>query len=297
MKLIQLKYFQTVCYLGNNITRASETLHVTQPCISNAIVELEREFGVKLFQRVHKRLQLTKEGEKCLLSVEDILRKAENLSEQMSDLAKKKKYLNIGVTSMIGSLALPELLTEFQNAYPDIRLEIHELLTVNIVRLLENEILDLAIINTKSMPWANTTMIDVIPLYDIEYMFCTYPDNPLAKEPFVTYEMIVNEPLILLKSENTKDVIAVSRFTEHGLKPNVLFYLNQIDTLKSFIRKKCASSFLFNDMILPDSGLVGISFKEKDISSTGLAFKKNRYITNVAATFIEFTQKYPLKNN
>ena len=47
MTLIQLKYFQTICKY-NNITRASAELHVSQPSLSNAVKELEREFGVSL---------------------------------------------------------------------------------------------------------------------------------------------------------------------------------------------------------------------------------------------------------
>lgn len=293
MNLIQLEYFRMVCHSNNNITQAAEKLHVSQPCISSALKALEEEFGVKLFQRLNNRLQLTMEGNKFLLSAEEILTKAENLSEQMYDFSNKKKILNIGVTTMIGGIALSPLAADFQKTHPDVKLEISELLTINIIRFLENDVLDLGLITTKSIPYANTTMIDVIPLYEIEYLFCTYTDHPLAKEPFVTYDMLKDEPLILLKSENVKDTICVSRFAEHGLKPpNALFYINQIDTLKSFIRKKRASSFLFNSMIWPDTGLVGIPFDEHDYCSIGIAYKKNRYIPNVVAKFINYAKDY-----
>ena len=61
MTLIQLKYFQTICKY-NNITRASAELHVSQPSLSNAVKELEREFGVSLFTRRSRGLELTQEG-------------------------------------------------------------------------------------------------------------------------------------------------------------------------------------------------------------------------------------------
>ena len=60
MTLIQLKYFQTICKY-NNITRASAELHVSQPSLSNAVKELEREFGVSLFTRRSSGLELTPE--------------------------------------------------------------------------------------------------------------------------------------------------------------------------------------------------------------------------------------------
>ena len=69
MKLLQLKYFQTICKY-NNITRASNELHVSQPSLSNVIRDLEEEFDVTLFQRLSKGLSLTEEG-KVLLAHTD----------------------------------------------------------------------------------------------------------------------------------------------------------------------------------------------------------------------------------
>ena len=56
MTLSQLRYFVEVCRWGNNITRAGEELHISQPSISNAIKDLEQEFGVLLFKRTLREL-------------------------------------------------------------------------------------------------------------------------------------------------------------------------------------------------------------------------------------------------
>ena len=61
MTIDQLRYFQAVCTY-DSISRAAEILNISQPSISNAIANLENEFGVKLFTRYHKRLKLTDEG-------------------------------------------------------------------------------------------------------------------------------------------------------------------------------------------------------------------------------------------
>jgi DNA-binding transcriptional LysR family regulator len=53
MNLMQLKYFSTVCETGT-VSAASEILHISQPSLSNAIKEMETEFGVKLFFRKHR---------------------------------------------------------------------------------------------------------------------------------------------------------------------------------------------------------------------------------------------------
>ena len=61
MKLQQLRYFVTACRLCS-ISRAAETLHISQPSVSMAIRELEREFGVSLIARRYQGFALTEEG-------------------------------------------------------------------------------------------------------------------------------------------------------------------------------------------------------------------------------------------
>ena len=56
-----LKYFLTVAEL-NNITQAAERLHITQPTLSRQIIELEKELGVKLFDREKRQMHLNKAG-------------------------------------------------------------------------------------------------------------------------------------------------------------------------------------------------------------------------------------------
>ena len=77
MKLLQLKYFYTVCRYGS-ITKAADKLFVSQPTISFCIKELEEEFGVKLFHRKHNRLRLTVEGQFFCEKVKYILQSVDS---------------------------------------------------------------------------------------------------------------------------------------------------------------------------------------------------------------------------
>ena len=66
MKLLQLKYFLTICEYSN-ISRAADKLHVSQPSLTAAMKSLEQEFGITLFHRQSRGLILTEEGEIILL--------------------------------------------------------------------------------------------------------------------------------------------------------------------------------------------------------------------------------------
>ena len=78
MKLKQLEYFQTICKY-NNITRAAEELHISQPSLSGVIRELEEEFQVPLFHRLSKGLIPTEQGTVLLEEAALVLGQAQHL--------------------------------------------------------------------------------------------------------------------------------------------------------------------------------------------------------------------------
>ncbi|NLO32727.1 MAG: LysR family transcriptional regulator, partial [Candidatus Hydrogenedentes bacterium] len=102
MTLLQLKYFQSVCRY-DSVSKAAESLNISQPAISIAIKELEEEFGVSLFIRDKKRLVLTTEGTFFLNKVSEIQPQIDSLSRLMADLGNKERVLNLSVIPMSGS--------------------------------------------------------------------------------------------------------------------------------------------------------------------------------------------------
>lgn len=84
--LLQLKYFCTACELGN-VTKAAEKHFVTQPTVTAAIRELEKEYGIQLLERKGKTLSLTPEGNIFYQNARLLLYHAQELDRQMQDLA------------------------------------------------------------------------------------------------------------------------------------------------------------------------------------------------------------------
>ena len=108
MNLVQLKYFQAVCKY-QSVSAAAEYLYISQPTLSSAIKELEREFGVSLFRRHHRGMVLTPEGTELLKHCERLLSHADQVERIMSDFGKRRNVLRLGVPPMIGSLFLPKI--------------------------------------------------------------------------------------------------------------------------------------------------------------------------------------------
>lgn len=102
MTLAQLNYFCMACRL-KSITKAAEQLYVTQPAITSAIRELEKEYQLVLLERNGRAISLTEEGKLFYKSAGALLEHAKDLDRQLHDLAQQKRYVRLGLTKSVGS--------------------------------------------------------------------------------------------------------------------------------------------------------------------------------------------------
>ena len=112
------KIFLTVCKVGN-MTHAAKELYMTQPSVSQAIVELEKNYGVRLFERLNHRLYLTAAGERLRSYAQHILNLSEQARKELADLSRAGT-VRIGASLTIGAYLLPELVAGFHRQYPEI---------------------------------------------------------------------------------------------------------------------------------------------------------------------------------
>lgn len=129
MEIDRLRYFITVAD-ELNISRAAEKLNISQPPLSNQIKLLERELGVRLFDR-KPRLRLTQAGEAFLVEarmIQATLKQAANKTKliHQSELDGKFGCLTVGFTSAMANGILPKILQTFRNKYPDVKLILSE---------------------------------------------------------------------------------------------------------------------------------------------------------------------------
>lgn len=113
MKIIQLEYFCAVSQY-HSITQAAQKLYVTQPAISNAIRELEKEFSINLFNRTKNHLTLTKEGEAFYQKANQLLDTINQTSSELYDLGKQVIPVKIGIPPLISTVYFPDMLLAFQ---------------------------------------------------------------------------------------------------------------------------------------------------------------------------------------
>lgn len=120
MKIEQLRVFLAVAE-HLHFTRAAESLYITQPAVSATIQSLEEEYGVKLFHRIGRHIELTDAGDLLQIEAQKILDQVELTERGLRELnGLQRGELKIGSSLTVGNYWLPQKISEFKQTYPGI---------------------------------------------------------------------------------------------------------------------------------------------------------------------------------
>lgn len=288
MKILQMRYFQTVCQYGS-ITRAAEELFVSQPTISFCIKELEDEFGVKLFHRRHNRLQLTVEGAYFHNKVNYILQSVDTLATQMKDMGNNHNHVKIAVPAMISTFLFPQMFNAYKALYPEVELEMLETGSLQTRKLVDANSVDLGITILDNVV---TDTYNMLPLVNTELVFCVSKDHPLANRDKISFKELANERIILFKADSYQNIFIKRAFSEVGVTPNILLYSSQLYTIKKFLSYGNAGAFLYRQVAEMDNDIVCIPLDTPIIQDVVLIWAKNTNLYSDSENFIQFAKTF-----
>ena len=290
MKLLQMRYFQTVCRYGS-ITKAAEELFVSQPTISFCLKELEDEFGVRLFHRRHNRLQLTVEGQFFLDKINYILQSVDTLSTQMKDMGNNHNHVKIAVPAMISTFLCPKMFNAFTELYPNVELEMLETGSLQARKLVDANSVDLGItiLDNAVIDGYNT-----LPLVSTELVFCVSRSHPLAGRKHISFNELADEHIILFKADSYQNIFIKKAFSDMGIVPKILLYSSQLYTIKEFLSYGSAGAFLYRQVAEMDDDLVCIPLDRAIIQDIVLIWSRSGNLYSDSENFIQFAKQYKL---
>ncbi len=284
MELRQLEYFQMASRL-RNITRAAERLRVSQPNITVAIKKLEAELGIQLFDRSQKQLALTPEGAVFLNRIELALRNIQDAVLEVNDYKQLQKgTIKIGIPPMMGAYLFPKIFSSFQKKYSHLDIYLHEEGSMSIREQLERDELDFGIIIISGA----SHNLQLLPMTTSQIVACVPENSPLAAKDRLTKEDIAAANVIMLKEGSFLRQTILGKLKEQSITPNIVLESNQVVTIKGLVASGVGISFLL-DMVLEDApGVKAIPLEVPLFVDVGLAWKKDRYISKAAQSFIDF---------
>src|SRR5215813_5695528 len=230
MHLRQALTFLAVAELGT-VSKASLRLRIAQPALSRQIMDLEQELGLRLFDRIGRRLVLTGEGEQLISGCRLLLNSASSLKEQAQLLSQG----DTGVLKVAGSpqhieSVLSQFLHRYAERYPRVEVKITEGTGSEILAMLEGGDVHLGQ-NLLHAVKLDERHFGSLPLGSVELLAVCHPSMPLARRRTIEVAGLADFPLLLMDSGFgfRRAFDAASRMA--GLKPSIMFESRNPHTL------------------------------------------------------------------
>ena len=287
MEIRVLKYFLLVAR-EENITKAANLLHLTQPTLSRQLMQLEEELGVQLFRRSKHRIILTEEGMLPHRRAEEIVALADKTKD---DLQHREEQLTgtiaVGSGELQSSSFLTKLLTAFQEKHLLVRFTIYSRNSDNIKERIERGLLDVGLLQE--------------PVDITKYRFLRTPcreqwgvlvrgDAELAAKESVSPAELASVPLILPERESVQNEL-FNWFGSYAESLRITATGNLLYNLASLARASDGSVLTLN-LDCKYEGLRFVPLSPPLESNTVLVWKKTQMFSAAAAAFIEFSEKY-----
>ena len=205
MDLRQIRYFLTVAE-ERNITRAAERLHLSQPPLSRALMDLEEELGCTLIIRGKRHVTLTPEGLALKRRGEQILALADIAKTEITDVKKGLSgTLYLGHVDSNGPSLAAEWISSFKKEYPNVTYNLWCGTVDDLTYRMKSGLLELAI----TMTPLNTEQLDGITVYSDTWAAIIPGSHPLAKskKQVVTLKDIVDTDLIISSRHSREEEI------------------------------------------------------------------------------------------
>ena len=287
IKLDLYKIFCEVAKLGS-FSKAAKSLYMTQPAVSQAIMQLESELEIRLFTRTPRGVVLTNEGE--------ILFEYANSAINLINVGEKKIIesknlmageLRIGVGDTISRYFLLPFLEEFHSKYPKIKLKVINRTTLELTDLLKSGEVDMAICN---LPVKDSTL-EIMELMDIHDIFvCGEKYKDRASIP-LSFNEIADLPLILLEPKSNSRLYVEKYIQSKGVKIEPEIELGSHDLLLEFARINLGISCVvkeFSKEYLKNKLIYEVKLSEEiPKRAIGVCFLKTVSLSPAATKFVE----------
>ena len=285
MELRTLRYFLAAAQ-EENMTRASEILHVTQPTLSRQIMDLERELGVTLMLRGKNGLTLTDDGRFFRQRAQEIVELTDRLEK---DIAVQKKDISgmvvIGASEVGGSQTLAKLIKEFSEKYSAVQFTLYNETVDNIKDRLDKGLVDIGLL----LEPADVTKYDYVRLDRQDtWGLLMRDDHPLADKESLTVEDVASCPLLLPLRENIRAEILHWLGREENELRIPLFY-TLLSNAALMVAEGLGCAFCMDGAlaIRSDPILRFIPLEPRHMTHSVLVWKKNKLFSPAASLFIQ----------
>lgn len=289
MEIKQLLYFTEICRY-KSFSKAAERLYISQQGISMAIFRLEEELTCKLFSRAGKDLKLTEHGEFLLEHATEIVRQFQ-ICEEYFDRENNAKHLRktILISSSLGVMPefAGELVFQFRQKYPEVRLEIQEGTDWECEEAIWNETAEIGF----SMAPIDHKRFDSTELLRRRYSLIVHKSHQLAGLQSVPVEILRTTPIMMMDKRSKTNQNVTSCCQQMGFEPDVQFTAGEVLAIHRFVNANRGVGISVESVAedMPQPNVCSIPFEDpRMVWSVHLIKKRGTVLSPITKVFERF---------
>lgn len=288
MELRVLRYFQMVAR-EENITRAAQLLHVTQPTLSRQLMQLEDELGTKLFKRKNHSVFLTEDGMRLKKRCKDILELADQIDREFTGKQdggiSGKITIGSAETKSIADIA--KVMEKFQEDNPLVQYEIYTANADDVKEKIENGTVDVGVLSEP----VDISKFNFIRMNKKErWGILTRNDSDLAGKEYIEPKDLTGIPLIMVKRELVKNELG-SWFGEYFDGLDIAAEYNLLNNAAILAQNNIGSVLCF-DVGADYDNLKFIPLNPEVKTGFVLVWRKNQTLPEAVSEFIKKMKIY-----
>lgn len=285
MTIRHLKIFIAV-YKYQNVTKAAESLFMTQPTVTRAIQEIEEHYGVKFFERINHRLYINEIGHQFYFHAVHIIDSIDNMENEITDW-DESGVIRVGATSTIASVVLPPILHEFETAYPKTRVKLVVANGSQLQSQLVHNELDFALIE-------NGTTLEHLSkevFFKDRLVLVLPPDDALLNEPNLTLDKLANAKFLLRENASMVRSSIDKIFAKHDIQITPAMESNSTHAIVQAVHYGLGISILPENLVAYSIKSGFVSSKKIDdesfIRKNYIVWHENKFLTKMSKKLIE----------
>jgi DNA-binding transcriptional LysR family regulator len=291
----ELKVFVTAAE-ELNFSRAAQRLHLSQSAVSQNIQSIERTYGVELFVRHGRSVQLSEAGLTILPMARDVLSSARLLEDALvnvnGDVAGE---MVIGCATTSGRYFIPNLLASFQHDYPHVRTRVSLMRRQDVVDGLLDQVLNLGIVGRH----IEHRELECQSLMEDRVVLIVPAHHPWASLERVKPADVLEQPFISRETNSGTFEVLFDNLRRHGIDPdnlNVVMQLGDAEAVQMAVEKGIGITFI-SEMMAARSLALG---RVKKVRVEGFNMTQSVYLvrhvarvfTRAEAKLWEYVQKH-----
>lgn len=240
LNLHHLRVFARVAQEGG-FTRAAQSLRLSQPAVSKAVRELERQTGVPLLERAGRATRLTAAGEALFVRARELFAVEQSAEEELRALrGLDGGVLRVGASTTVATYLLFPYLARFRATNPRVELRVASANTRAIARALIERRLDVALVEGP----VSHPQIAVVPWREDELVLIVPPTHRLASKRSIPLRELSDEPFIVREPGSGTRKVAERALAAHGVTPKVTLQLGSTEAIKQAVAAGLGLAFV-----------------------------------------------------